>query len=91
MSELLFNNVKWRIFQLYNGNNKLLYDKAVNTYIIVFGLTRPTIEPTNCCNLGENANHYTIETSKHCFVLFSNFQSYNNALKWNGETFFLNR
>jgi hypothetical protein len=39
----------------------LLYSQATNTNFIVFGLTRPGLEPTICCTWGEHADHYTTD------------------------------
>ena len=36
-------------------------DEATNTNFIVFGLTRPVLEPTIYRTLGEHANHYNID------------------------------
>jgi hypothetical protein len=37
--------------------------EATNTNFIVFGLTRPGLEPMIYRTLGEHANHYTIDAS----------------------------
>ena len=37
----------------------MLRGEAANTNFIVFGVTRPGLEPTIYCTLSEHANHYT--------------------------------
>jgi hypothetical protein len=39
----------------------VLSGEATNTYLIVFGLTRPGLEPTLYCNGSEHANHCTTD------------------------------
>ena len=36
----------------------MLCGEAINTYFIVFGFTRPGLDPTNYHTRGEHANHY---------------------------------
>jgi hypothetical protein len=43
----------------------VLSGEATNTNFIVFGLTRPRIEPTIYWTRGEDANHYTTDTLNH--------------------------
>jgi hypothetical protein len=37
----------------------MISEEVTNTNFIVFGLTRPGLEPTIYRNRGEHANHYT--------------------------------
>ena len=39
----------------------MLSGKATNTYLIVFGLTQPGLEPMIYHTRGEHANHYTTD------------------------------
>jgi hypothetical protein len=39
----------------------VLSGEAANTNFIVFGLTRPGLEPTIYCTRGEHAKHYTTD------------------------------
>jgi hypothetical protein len=39
----------------------VLSEEATNTSFIVFGLTRPGLEPTIYHTRGEHANHYTTD------------------------------
>jgi hypothetical protein len=36
-------------------------EEATNTSFMVFGLTRPGLEPTIYCTRGEHANHYATD------------------------------
>ena len=40
----------------------MLKVEATNTNFIVFGLTRPALEPTIYRTRGDHANHYTTDT-----------------------------
>jgi hypothetical protein len=40
----------------------MLSGEAANTNFIVFGLTRPGLEPTIYCTRGEHAKHYTTDS-----------------------------
>ena len=39
----------------------MLSGEATNTIFLVFGLTRPGLEPTIYCTRGDHTNHYTID------------------------------
>jgi hypothetical protein len=50
---------------------RLLSGKATNTNFIVFGLTRPGLEPTIYRTLGQHSNHYTsdaLNKNEICFM-----------------------
>ena len=53
----------------------MLSGKATNTNFIVFGLTRPGLEPMIYCTLGEHANHYITDADwfKMCLVLYNKY------------------
>ena len=40
----------------------MLSGEAANINLIVYGLTRPALEPTIYCTRGEHANHYATDT-----------------------------
>jgi hypothetical protein len=46
---------------VYSGARVALSGEATNTNCIVFGLTRPGVEPTIYHTRSEHANHYTID------------------------------
>ena len=46
----------------------MLSGEATNTNFIVFGLTRPRLEPTIYCAGGEHANHYATDAILHLMV-----------------------
>ena len=39
----------------------MLIEEATNTYFVVYGLTRPGLEPTIYRTRGEHANHYATD------------------------------
>jgi hypothetical protein len=46
----------------------MLSGEATNTNLIVFGLTRPGIEPTIYHTQGEHANHYATDAEEEIIV-----------------------
>jgi hypothetical protein len=50
--------------KLHSMISCLLSGEATNTNFIVFGLTRPWIEPTIYRTRGEHANHYVTDAIK---------------------------
>jgi hypothetical protein len=53
----------------------MLSGEATSTNFIVFGLTRPGLEPTIYRTRGEHANHYTTDAVKNTERVFKNGQS----------------
>ena len=81
MSEWMLLNTKWKIFQLYHGENKLHSIKwhwwcprctrpTSKTQLEIFGLTQPGLEPTSYRSRDEHANHYTTD------AVWSSFQNF---------------
>jgi hypothetical protein len=66
----------WDIDISQTGNP--VYFIATNTNFIVFGLTRPGLEPTIYRNRGEQANHYTTEAVQRS--LFPTLYSYSQKV-----------
>ena len=49
----------------------MLCEEATNTNFIVFGLTRPVLEPTIYCTRDEQANRYAIDVVLNDLVLLN--------------------
>ena len=73
VNEWLLFNANSAIFQLYHCENKIIFNELMNdeirfvleqhanTNFIVFGLTRPGLEPTIYRSRGEHTNHYNTD------------------------------
>ena len=60
LSEWLLLNANSAIFQLYHGENKLIFVEQ-QMPILVFGSTRSGLKPTIYRTRGENTNDYTTD------------------------------
>jgi hypothetical protein len=59
----------------------VLSGEATNTNIIVFGLTRPGLEPTIYHTRGEHANHYTTDAVEKNVIEDLKVYFFKNVLK----------